>query len=530
MKKRVEKSPKEKADRGMSGVEEELALLGTCDQMFVSCVCANEYQCCGILEADFPEVCALLGMREVPLVTLQPRGSEGSQFSTGSGKIMRSRHLKPCLEVDLETEDPRSVREIRVFGWKLNKLMMQALRKTLPSLSNLQKLHLWRAGLTGQMLKSLKTTVSLCVNLRTVILEGTPIPEEGFHILIAENSTLAHLSLRNNHIGESGVRLIGAALSTPYKANKSLLSLNLTFNCIGDAGAKHIAQGLRLNRTLLCLSMAFNNIGDAGAADLAEVLGPFALTHEEVVERRRQLNSRDSLVRLTLTLQPKQTQTAESKNLPPLSVVSSSSLEQNLNKLSKSTAKKKETSKKDEKQSASQGAVAAGKKEETKLTKKVSDTKTPRGKGIKPEGKEKLPFVSEQENHILLLDVTHTVTAVLRKLICYSQPAENPETLSALLEPGVQHIGGSVLLPGNNVLASLNLSGNKLTEQSVCLFLSSLERQAEGRGLLRLSLSRNCFVQDCETFLKLKEVMALRDPLNRSSSIEEEHGQAASLS
>lgn len=55
-------------------------------------------------------------------------------------------------------------------------------------------------------------------------------------------SSLTHLSLRNNQIGDEGARLIGAALSTIKSANKNLLSLNLAFNHIGDAGASHIAQ------------------------------------------------------------------------------------------------------------------------------------------------------------------------------------------------------------------------------------------------------------------------------------------------
>lgn len=53
---------------------------------------------------------------------------------------------------------------------------------------------------------------------------------------------MTDLSLRNNHIGEEGARLIGSALSTVHSANKNLLSLNLAFNSIGDAGAIHIAQ------------------------------------------------------------------------------------------------------------------------------------------------------------------------------------------------------------------------------------------------------------------------------------------------
>lgn len=54
--------------------------------------------------------------------------------------------------------------------------------------------------------------------------------------------SLTQLSLRNNRIGDEGARLIGSALSTPTTTNKNLLSLNLAFNSIGDAGAAHIAR------------------------------------------------------------------------------------------------------------------------------------------------------------------------------------------------------------------------------------------------------------------------------------------------
>nr|KAF6397283.1 leucine rich repeat containing 71 [Rousettus aegyptiacus] len=115
------------------------------------------------------------------------------------------------------------------------------------------------------------------------------LPEQSYHKLMALDSPIAHLSLRNNNINDYGAELLGRALSTLQSCNRTLVSLNLGFNLIGDEGACHIAQGLRLNRSLLWLSLAHNRIQDKGALRLAEVLRPFELTHREVVERRRLL-------------------------------------------------------------------------------------------------------------------------------------------------------------------------------------------------------------------------------------------------
>uniref|UniRef100_A0A674CJK0 Leucine rich repeat containing 71 n=1 Tax=Salmo trutta TaxID=8032 RepID=A0A674CJK0_SALTR len=406
MKKRVEKVVKEKA---AGNVEDEFSKI------------ADDYQCSGSLEMDFPELCSLLGMKEIPAVTPRPPAS---------------RCQSHCF--------------CHFIGWKVDELMARVLNKTLPALSNLQNLHLWRAGLTGRTLTSLKNTISLCSNLRTVVLEGNPLPEQSYHLLISEDSMLTHVSLRNNRIGEEGARLIGSALATAQAANNNLLSLNLAFNSIGDAGAAHIAQGLRLNRSLLCLSLANNHIGDTGASRLAEVLGPFSLTHDEVVERRRLLLRRDQSVR-----------------------------------------------------------------------ERTAHLHTTFFKFI---------FLGLGQSHsFLYIFGAIWDTGQIFHPVSLHQSAELVETVSPLLEPGVQHTGGRVILPGNTALTSLNLAGNMLSEQSLLLFLSSVGAQTEGGGLLRLCLNRNRFPPDCDSFLKIKELMSLRDPLNKTApaQVDDEQGQAA---
>ncbi|XP_021105038.1 leucine-rich repeat-containing protein 71 isoform X9 [Heterocephalus glaber] len=120
-----------------------------------------------------------------------------------------------------------------------------------------------------------------------------PVPDEqrlsASCSLNSLESKLAHLSLRNNNIDDHGAQLLGQALSTLHGSNRTLVTLNLAFNYIGDEGAGHLADGLRLNRSLLWLNLAHNCVRDKGALRLAEVLRPFELTHPEVVERRRLL-------------------------------------------------------------------------------------------------------------------------------------------------------------------------------------------------------------------------------------------------
>ncbi|MEQ2292043.1 hypothetical protein AMECASPLE_019105 [Ameca splendens] len=266
----------------------------------------DDYQCTGNVEVDFHMLCGLLNMKEVPAVsTKHPASSTDATEGVGEDDLSQisvsTLWFKPCLNIELENEDPLSVMRMKISEWKVNEQIFRALQKMLPSMSQLQYLQFCQAGLTDPMIISLTNTMSLCSNLRTVSLEGNPLPEQSFHLLLSEDSILTDLSLRNNQIGDEGARLIGLALSTTKSANKNLLSLNLAFNNIRDAGAAHIAQGLRLNRTLVFLSLSNNQIGDSGAAHLAAILGEFALTHEEVVERRKLLLQKMQAVSLTAT-------------------------------------------------------------------------------------------------------------------------------------------------------------------------------------------------------------------------------------
>ncbi|KAM9383704.1 leucine-rich repeat-containing protein 71 [Pholidichthys leucotaenia] len=430
----------------------------------------DEYQCSGNVETDFPTLCALLDIKIIPVVRTKYPSSSTPQTEEQHTESIESEindarlWTKPCLKVELENADPISTRSMKISGWRVTEQIFRALQKMLPSMRHLVSLQFWQVGLTDQMVISLTNTLSLCSSLRVVTLEGNVLPEQSYHLLLSEDSILTHLSLRNNRIGDEEAHLIGSALSTARTANKNLLFLNLAFNSIGDAGAMYIAQGLRLNRALLFLSLSNNQIGDSGAAHLATVIGEFALTHEEVVERRKLL--------LQIMQAPLLKDDPDQSYDHLVSVASSTSLSSSSKGDNKGISKKKEASKKDEK--------AAGNKENLKSNKKSSDVKKPQTTAGKPGAKDKQPSAQE---------------------------AELMETVNPLLDQLVQARDGQLFMPGNTTLTSLNLSGNRIAEKSLPLFLASLEKQGERGGLLRLCLQRNLFPPDCECYVKIKELL-----------------------
>ncbi|XP_033270507.1 leucine-rich repeat-containing protein 71 isoform X2 [Orcinus orca] len=510
----------------------------------------EEYQCTGVLEVDFAELCTRWGYTDFPKVVTRPRPhptfvpsastsekptvDEQPLSGSCSFNSLESKYVffRPTIQVELEPED-KSVKEIYIRGWKVEERILGIFSKCLPSLSQLQAINLWKVGLTDKTLTTFIALLPLCSStLRKVSLEGNPLPEQSYHKLMAVDSTIAHLSLRNNNIDDHGAQLLGQALSTLHSCNRTLVSLNLGFNHIGDEGAGYIADGLRLNRSLLWLSLAHNRIQDKGALKLAEVLRPFELTHTEVVERRRLLLEKGSQERLrsvrsARSLRPEpleplprhgDSKTEREKN--QLMRVSSFAMvekdKMQTTKTPKGLGKKKEKSgevvKKEEKSGSGQSPTQG-------TSKKEDSTKTGKGKVTIPEQK-----LSKGKG-------TKTVSKEKRSILPESEVVgEATEMVNPLLEP-VEHRDGKVFMPGNRVLLHLNLLRNRITEVGLEAFLTAVQYQAQFSesksasrgpvGLLRLSLAKNCFSPQCPAYTTIQELMLPRDPVSKAKHKEE---------
>ncbi|XP_032060188.1 leucine-rich repeat-containing protein 71 [Aythya fuligula] len=469
MRRRRERTPREKAAAAAPEEEVKKGEQG-----------AEEYQCSGVLEQDLAELCARAGIVTVPAVTprVSPAGpTDGPHPCAVEGlETLGERwHGQRCVQVETEHDDPRSVREVFVRDWSIEEEMLGVLGKCLPALPHLRALHFWRAGLTDRLLPALTALLARCPGLGTLSLEGNPLPEHSFHLLLGPGSTLSHLSLRNNGIGDEAARLLGQSLSTLGSSNRSLVSLVLSFNHISDLGAGHIAQvppplplsafsvrplpkGLRWNRSLLSLSLAHNEIGDEGALRMAEVLGPFALTHAEVVERRRLL-------------------LAEAMEKPQaVSVVSV-------------------TAPADPRPTRSRGAKAASKEQRST---EAQDAAEPSHPLLEPGWHRQGQVVVPGNRALLNLNLSRE---------CWGGGP-----------------GGAPFPPLCPICAP-PLADNRITERGLAAFLALLQGQQQeeqpgggtGRpGLLRLSLQRNSFPPSCEAFAQLQELLQRRDPVPKA--------------
>ncbi|XP_073466333.1 leucine-rich repeat-containing protein 71 isoform X1 [Aquarana catesbeiana] len=530
MGKKAEKLLKDKALKENEN-DSQSAGVGPQDKTSLS---ADDYQCTGNLEQDFTELCRRLGYTEFPRVVNRLRlpntpTSEKTAFADDTDWISdkdspivhikdRFSYFKPSIQIEVDNEDGRSVREISIRGWKIDDKMMGIFSKCIPMLTSLHKIRLWNVGLTDVTFSSFLTILQCCPSIRVFALEGNPLLQQSYYKLISDDIVLSHIFLRNNKINDEGARLISQALRSLKMTNKNLASLVLSYNHITDEGARYIAQALRFNRSLLSLNLSSNQIGDEGALALAEVLGHFPLTHAEIVERRWLLLQKEAQEQ---PRSPTTSRHADSKSDRPPSHHSNSAIEKGdkvqAQKTKQSIKKKeKETQKKEEKSASNMtsgtsnaAAQASGstKKDDIKTAKKQlanPDQKNTRGESVKSATRHALP---EQEQ------------------------AEPVEVTNPLLEQA-EFRDGKVFLPGNKAVISLNISRNKISKLGLKGFLTAMETQIEETkpipgtrshtGLLRLAVGNNNFPADCPTLMRLQEILLPRDPIQKSCKSSEE--------
>ncbi|XP_011676755.1 leucine-rich repeat-containing protein 71 isoform X13 [Strongylocentrotus purpuratus] len=503
------------------------------------------YTCTGHFEADFTELWRRAGLQvaEMPPVVIRPKRpgtppppdpkSKGAD-PTPEDKVEddgeepkpktyvtkeKFSFFKPKIQVEMEKEDkPDTVTEIFIRGWKIDEIMVGIFKQCFPAIEKLHTINLWNTSLTQKTLKELSSFLPQCQNLKNLTIEGNPIPEEPWACLIGEDSIIVNLSLRHNKISEKGAKTLGQAISNEKSCNKNLLSLNLSNNKLGEAGAIDIMNGLRMNRVLLSLSLASNELTDKAAIYAGEILSRFPLTHTEVVERRKALSDKGSPERGS-GKSPPPSRRAESKDRPG-SVKSGSHLDK--------------TDKKRDKSSKRKHSYSDGKKdkEETQKggTKKDDKWKKAGFKMTLTGGGRATAVTIDSQRYGSRAETMKATKGKTKGKDKKQSEAESPDILEAinpLLAEQPESIDGQLWIPGNRALINLNVSRNNIGEPGMKALLLAIQyQQTLGtlsphpalKGLMRLSIAKNSVDGQCETYQKLHEMMVQKDPFYKPQS------------
>ncbi|KAJ3415969.1 hypothetical protein HDV05_003566 [Chytridiales sp. JEL 0842] len=288
----------------------------------------------------------------------------------------------------------------------------------------------------------------------------------------------------------AGIKVIASSLKT----NRGLVSLNLSDNSIGKDGAFDLAEALKFNQTLASLCLGKNHIKDEGAIALAKVLSNYALSHDEIVSRRKMLaelekQRRDQEEDPIVKKAKGRITTGHGRN-------SSASA-----KKSEETLAKKEVimDAKNAKKGSAAPAGKSPKKGEAPAAKKTPEAAQTAASGKKGAGAQQTPTAQgdDKKGGKDKKGSAPTKGQVKKGKVdeTREEQEENVDT-NPSIEPMFEHNGQWFVL-GNRSINSLNLRQNGITEDGIKAFLDAVTEQEssaenaahEGTvGLFRLNL------------------------------------------
>ncbi|XP_059814419.1 NACHT, LRR and PYD domains-containing protein 12-like [Hypanus sabinus] len=137
----------------------------------------------------------------------------------------------------------------------------------------IQKLWLSYVGLTDSGAEDLVSALSTNRSLTKLDLSGNELGDSGVKLVFAAlrnpECKIQRMGLNNVGLTDSGAEDLASALST----NPSLTELDLNDNILGDSGVKLVSVALR-NQECKIQKLWLNNVGltDSGAEDLVSAL------------------------------------------------------------------------------------------------------------------------------------------------------------------------------------------------------------------------------------------------------------------
>lgn len=172
-----------------------------------------------------------------------------------------------------EVLEKLSVKSLILSNNKITSVGAEELAKGIAANVSLTEINLEKNEIDDRGVAALAANIASKPALTALNLNGNRIGLNGVKALVEHLSTPDHplpeLHLANNHLDDAAVGALGALLSK----NSTIQHVNLSGNKIGNAGAKALAQSLLSDDSnILSLDLSNNEIGNEGALALQHLL------------------------------------------------------------------------------------------------------------------------------------------------------------------------------------------------------------------------------------------------------------------
>ncbi|XP_072894873.1 NLR family member X1-like [Hemitrygon akajei] len=167
-------------------------------------------------------------------------------------------HLK-----DVEDEKRRLLKALRYLSESQNRGLAQA------ALESVEKLSFSGMTLTPTDCAVLSRVIGLCDTIKHLDVTACDIQCKGIQWLDPVLHKCQELQLGENKLGDSGVKLVSAALRNPECKIQQLLLINVGLT---DSGAKNLVSSLGPNRSLKELDLQANSLTDQSVPALHHLI------------------------------------------------------------------------------------------------------------------------------------------------------------------------------------------------------------------------------------------------------------------
>ena len=220
---------------------------------------------------------ALRDSASVTCLDVRHNGISGDGASQLSAAVLGNPKMENFNEIPIKEMRANSLIELDLSGKEVGVVGCMVVAGLLPVMASLTNISLARSKLGEEGSKIICSALKSSSTMTDLDLSGSPVFGSNIggaagakHVaeMLKVTGSLTSINLQYNNLGSEGAK----ALAPGLRGRASLTSINLEDNDLGPEGAKALAPAIRDSASLTRISLSYNHLGSKGAKALAPAI------------------------------------------------------------------------------------------------------------------------------------------------------------------------------------------------------------------------------------------------------------------